>query len=146
MQASTIDLFGRAGYKITVDGRSGFSARGRRQNLRRAVWIAGSPAGTWSTASSIAACAVRLDRRERNEADVVEICELTYSRATRSRPLVLAVPDEARSTPEESGRRDHRHGAGQRTRKYASRGVKGERGIFLGHDGDQGRLPTGIVE
>jgi len=104
--------------------------------------------GTWSTASSIAACGVDWIVENGNEADVVEICELPTPRATRSRPLgCWRFPDESTVQRRRIWPAGSSHGAGHVTRKYfASRGVKVERGIFLGHDGDQGRLLDGIVE
>ncbi len=96
MQASTIELFGRAGYKISVDGRSVFprvdddkiaAVLFRAQEISRYVTDGiidcGLTGHDWIVENG-------------NEADVVEICELTYSRATaQPASWVLAVPDES---------------------------------------------------
>src|SRR5437868_6706725 len=96
MQQSTIDLFGRAGYKVTVDSRSVFpklddekisAVLFRAQEISRyvadGVIDCGLTGHDWIVENG-------------NEADVVEVAELVYSRAT-SQPAqwVLAVPDES---------------------------------------------------
>ncbi len=97
MQQSTIDLFGRAGYKISVDSRSVFprvdddkvsSVLFRAQEISRyvvdGIVDCGLTGHDWIVENG-------------SENDVVEICELTYSRAT-AQPArwVLAVPDESK--------------------------------------------------
>lgn len=96
MQTSTIELFGRAGYKISLQERSVFpridddkisGVLFRAQEISRYVVDnivdCGLTGYDWIVENG-------------NENDVVEICELTYSRAT-SMPArwVLAVPDES---------------------------------------------------
>jgi ATP phosphoribosyltransferase len=96
MQQSTIELFGRAGYKVSVDGRSVFprvddeqvsAVLFRAQEISRyvvdGIVDCGLTGYDWVVENG-------------NEQDVVEIAELTYSRAT-SLPArwVLAVPDES---------------------------------------------------
>lgn len=96
MQTSTIELFGRAGYKISLQERSVFpridddkisAVLFRAQEISRYVVDnivdCGLTGYDWIVENG-------------NENDVVEICELTYSRAT-SMPArwVLAVPDES---------------------------------------------------
>jgi ATP phosphoribosyltransferase len=96
LQQSTIELFGRAGYKINVDARSVFprfdddkitSVFFRAQEMSRyvvdGIIDCGLTGHDWIVENG-------------NERDVVEICELTYSRAT-SNPVrwVLAVPEES---------------------------------------------------
>ncbi len=96
MQQSTIELFGRAGYKVSVDGRSVFprvdddqisAVLFRSQEVSRYVVDGIIDCGL---------CGYDWVVENGNEADVVEIAELTYSRAT-SLPArwVLAVPDES---------------------------------------------------
>ena len=96
MQQSTIDLFGRAGYRVTVDGRSVFprvddpkiaAVMFRSQEISRYVVDGIIDCGL---------CGYDWVVENGNENDVVEIAELTYSRAT-SLPArwVLAVPDES---------------------------------------------------
>src|SRR5437870_621864 len=103
MQQSTIDLFGRAGYKVSVDSRSVFprfddeqitSVLFRSQEISRyvvdGIIDCGLTGHDWIVENG-------------NENDVVEASELTYSRATAN-PVrwVLAVPDEsAIQTPED---------------------------------------------
>lgn len=96
MQQSTIDLFGRAGYKVTLDSRSVFpridddklsAVLFRAQEISRyvvdGIVDCGLTGHDWIVENG-------------NDNDVVEICELVYSRAT-SQPArwVLAVPDES---------------------------------------------------
>lgn len=96
MQQSTIDLFGRAGYKVTIDSRSVFprydddkisSVLFRAQEISRyvvdGIVDCGLTGHDWIVENG-------------NEQDVVEICELSYSRAS-SNPAkwVLAVPNES---------------------------------------------------
>jgi ATP phosphoribosyltransferase len=96
MQSSTIDLFDRAGYSVSVDGRSVFprvddpkiaAVLFRSQEISRYVVDGIIDCGL---------CGYDWVVENGNEADVVEIAELTYSRAT-SLPArwVLAVPDES---------------------------------------------------
>ena len=96
MQQSTIDLFARAGFHISLDGRSVFpqfdddgisAVLFRAQEVSRYVVDniidCGLTGHDWIVENG-------------NENDVVQVCELTYSRAT-SQPAtwVLAVPDES---------------------------------------------------
>ncbi|HEV7302083.1 MAG TPA: ATP phosphoribosyltransferase [Tepidisphaeraceae bacterium] len=96
MQQSTIELFGRAGYKISVDGRSVFprvdddkisAVLFRSQEISRYVVDGIIDCGL---------CGYDWIVENGNQDDVVEVLELTYSRAT-SLPArwVLAVPDES---------------------------------------------------
>ena len=96
MQASTIELFGRAGYRINLGDRSVFpriddeklsAVLFRAQEISRYVVDdivdCGLTGYDWIVENG-------------NEADVVEVCELTYSRAsTQPARWVLAVPDES---------------------------------------------------
>jgi ATP phosphoribosyltransferase len=96
MQQSTIELFGRAGYKVSLDSRSVFprfdddkisSVLFRAQEMSRyvvdGIVDCGLTGHDWIVENG-------------SESHVVEICELTYSRAS-SNPArwVLAVPDES---------------------------------------------------
>jgi ATP phosphoribosyltransferase len=96
MQQSTIELFGRAGYKVSLDSRSVFprfdddkisSVLFRAQEMSRyvvdGIIDCGLTGHDWIVENG-------------SESQVVEICELTYSRAS-SNPArwVLAVPDES---------------------------------------------------
>jgi ATP phosphoribosyltransferase len=96
MQSSTIELFGRAGYKVSVPDRSVFpriddekisAVLFRAQEISRyvvdGIIDCGLTGYDWIVENG-------------NENDIVQIAELTYSRAT-SNPArwVLAVPDES---------------------------------------------------
>ena len=96
LQNSTIELFGRAGYRVSVGDRSVFpriddpkisAVLFRAQEISRYV------------ADNIIDCGLTGHDwivENGNEQDVIEICELTYSRAS-SQPArwVLAVPEES---------------------------------------------------
>jgi ATP phosphoribosyltransferase len=96
MQAATVELFGRAGYKISIESRSVFprvdddsisAVLFRAQEISRYV------------ADGIVDCGLTGHDwivENGNENDVIEIAQLTYSRAS-SNPAkwVLAVPDES---------------------------------------------------
>ena len=96
MQASTVELFGRAGYKVSIESRSVFpriddekisAVLFRAQEISRyvvdGIVDCGLTGHDWIVENG-------------NAADVVEICELTYSRASsQAAKWVLAVPDES---------------------------------------------------
>jgi ATP phosphoribosyltransferase len=96
LQNSTIDLFGRAGYRVSLQDRSVFpridddtlsAVLFRAQEISRYVCDnivdCGLTGHDWVVENG-------------NEADVVEVCELTYSRATaQPAKWVLAVPEES---------------------------------------------------
>jgi len=96
LQNATIELFGRAGYRISIDSRSVFprfddpnisAVLFRAQEISRyvvdGIIDCGLTGHDWVVENG-------------NEQDVVEVCELEYSRAS-SNPIrwVLAVPDES---------------------------------------------------
>jgi ATP phosphoribosyltransferase len=96
LQNATVELFGKAGYRITIDSRSVFprfddpnisAVLFRAQEISRYVGDGivdcGLTGYDWVVENG-------------NENDVVEICELEYSRASAN-PIhwVLAVPDES---------------------------------------------------
>jgi ATP phosphoribosyltransferase len=96
MQQSTIELFGRAGYRVSLDARSVFprvddpkisAVLFRSQEISRYVVDGIIDCGL---------CGFDWVVENGNEHDVVEIANLTYSRAT-SLPArwVLAVPEES---------------------------------------------------
>lgn len=106
LQSSTVDLFGRAGYRVSLQDRSVFprvddpkisAVLFRAQEISRYV------------ADGIVDCGLTgydWIVENGNENDVVEVCELTYSRAS-AQPArwVLAVPEESavRSAAELAG-------------------------------------------
>jgi ATP phosphoribosyltransferase len=96
MQNSTVELFGRAGYKISIQERSVFpriddekisAVLFRAQEISRyvvdGIVDCGLTGHDWIVENG-------------NADDIIEICELTYSRAS-AQPArwVLAVPDES---------------------------------------------------
>ncbi len=96
LQNATVELFGKAGYKVTIDSRSVFprfddpgisAVLFRAQEISRyvvdGIVDCGLTGHDWVVENG-------------NENDVVEICELEYSRAS-SNPIrwVLAVPEES---------------------------------------------------
>lgn len=96
LQNATVDLFGRAGYKVSIDSRSVFpridddklsAVLFRAQEISRyvvdGIIDCGLTGHDWVVENG-------------NEQDVVEICELEYSRASAN-PIrwVLAVPEES---------------------------------------------------
>jgi ATP phosphoribosyltransferase len=96
LQNATIELFGKAGYRVTIDSRSVFpridddkisAVLFRAQEISRyiveGIIDCGLTGYDWIVENG-------------NEADVVEVCELEYSRAS-SNPIkwVLAVPEES---------------------------------------------------
>lgn len=96
MQQSTIELFGRAGYKITTPDRSVFP-RIDDEKIS-AVLFRSQEVSRYVTDNIIdcGLCGYDWVVENGNENDVVEVCELTYSRAS-SNPArwVLCVPDES---------------------------------------------------
>ncbi|MBV8780229.1 MAG: ATP phosphoribosyltransferase [Phycisphaerae bacterium] len=149
MQASTVELFGRAGYRVSIESRSVFpriddekisAVLFRAQEISRyvvdGIVDCGLTGYDWIVENG-------------NKDDVHEIAELTYSRAT-SNPArwVLAVP-------EESEIRDPKDFAGKViatelvnvTRKYfAERGVDVQVEFSWGTTEIKARLLDGIVD
>ena len=102
LQAATVELFAKAGYRVTIDSRSVFprfddpqisAVLFRAQEISRYVVDdiidCGFTGYDWVVENG-------------NEADVVEVCELEYSRASAN-PIrwVLAVPEESPVTKPE---------------------------------------------
>ena len=149
MQQSTIELFGRAGYKISVDGRSVFprvdddkisAVLFRSQEVSRYVVDGIIDCGL---------CGYDWIVENGNEQDVVEICELTYSRATANPARwVLAVPDESTvQKPEDLAGGIIATELVNVTRKYfAAKGVKVNVEFSWGTTEIKARLLDAIVE
>jgi ATP phosphoribosyltransferase len=149
LQNSTIDLFGRAGYRVSVQERSVFprvddpaisAVLFRAQEISRYV------------ADNIVDCGLTgydWIVENGNESDVVEICELTYSRATaQPAKWVLAVPEEsAVRTPQELAGGIVATELVNVTRKYfASRGVNVTVEFSWGTTEIKARLLDAIVD
>jgi ATP phosphoribosyltransferase len=96
MQQSTIDLFGRAGFRVAVDSRNVFpkvdddkisAVLFRSQEISRYVADGVIDCGL---------CGYDWVVENGNENDIVEICDLTYSRgSTNAARWVLCVPEES---------------------------------------------------
>jgi len=96
LQQSTIDLFGRAGYRINIPTRSSFPSID--DDKLSAVFFRAQEISRYVVDNIIDCGLTGYDYvvENGNEKDVVEVCELTYSRAS-SNPYrwVLAVPEES---------------------------------------------------
>src|SRR3954452_6398360 len=96
MQSSTVELFGRAGYKVSIQERSVFP---RIDDERISAVLFRAQEISRYVVDGIVDCGLTgydWIVENGNESDVVEICELTYSRATaQPAKWVLAVPDES---------------------------------------------------
>ncbi len=150
MQQSTIELFGRAGYKVSVDARSVLpkvddekisAVFFRSQEISRYVVDGIIDCGL---------CGYDWVVENGNEKDVVEVCDLTYSRGS-SNPArwVLCVPDEsAIRTPQDFEGKIIATELVNVTRRYfADRGVKNVTVEFSwGTTEVKARLLDGIVD
>ena len=96
LQQSTIDLFGRAGYRINIAARSAFP--GIDDDQLSAVLFRAQEISRYVVDNIIDCGLTGYDYvvENGNDKDVIEVCELTYSRATAN-PYrwVLAVPEES---------------------------------------------------
>src|SRR5215204_920966 len=96
LQSSTFDLFGRAGYRVSVSDRSVFP---RVDDERISAVLFRAQEISRYVVDGIIDCGLTgydwiVENGSENE--TVEVCELTYSRATSSPARwVLAVPDES---------------------------------------------------
>ena len=149
LQQSTIDLFGRAGFRVTLQERSVFpriddeklsAVLFRAQEISRYVVDniidCGLTGYDWVVENG-------------NESDIVEVCELTYSRASANPARwVLAVPDESRvRKPEDLQGGIIATELVNVTRKYfESRGVKVNVEFSWGTTEIKARLLDAIVE
>jgi ATP phosphoribosyltransferase len=149
LQISTVDLFGRAGYRVSVADRSVFpridddkisAVLFRAQEISRYV------------ADNIIDCGLTgydWVVENGNEKDIVEICELEYSRASLN-PIrwVLAVPEEsAVQKPEDLAGSVIATELINTTRKYfAERGIKVTVEFSWGTTEIKARLLDAIVD
>jgi ATP phosphoribosyltransferase len=96
LQQSTIDLFARAGYRINIPARSAYPAIDDEK--LSAVFFRAQEISRYVVDNIIDCGLTGYDYvvENGNEKDVIEVCELTYSRASAN-PYrwVLAVPDES---------------------------------------------------
>jgi ATP phosphoribosyltransferase len=149
LQKSTVELFERAGYRITIQERSVFpriddpkisAVLFRAQEISRyvvdGIIDCGLTGYDWIVENG-------------SEKDVVEVCELTYSRASAAPARwVLAVPDESRvKTPQDLAGGIIATELVNVTRKYfAERGVKVTVEFSWGTTEIKARLLDAIVE
>lgn len=149
LQNSTIELFGRAGYRVSLQDRSVFpridddqlsAVLFRAQEISRYVCDnivdCGLTGYDWVVENG-------------NEADVIEVCELVYSRAS-SNPVrwVLAVPEESDvARPEDlDGKIIATELVNTARRYFAARGVNVNVEFSWGTTEIKARLLDGIVE
>ena len=150
MQSSTVELFGRAGYKVSIESRSVFpriddeqisAVLFRAQEISRyvvdGIVDCGLTGHDWVVENG-------------NEHDVVEVAELTYSRAS-SNPAkwVLAVPEESpiRTPADFAGKVIATELVNVTRRYFADRGVPGVTVEFSwGTTEIKARLLDGIVD
>src|SRR6059058_4230992 len=96
LQNATVDLFARAGYRVRIAERSVFPQFDDPQIS--AVLFRAQEISRYVCADTVDCSLTGHDWivENGNEKDVVEVCELTYSRAS-SNPArwVLAVPEES---------------------------------------------------
>lgn len=95
LQESTVDLFQRAGYHLQISERSYFPAIDDPQF--QPIMFRAQEMSRYVEDNVIDLGITGYDWIIENESSVVEVCELTYSKAT-SRPVrwVLAVPEESK--------------------------------------------------
>ncbi len=101
LQDSTVDLFDRAGYHVAISDRSYFPAIDDPQ--LQAIMFRAQEMSRYVEDGVIDLGFTGFDWITENQSDVVEVCELMYSKAT-SNPVkwILAVPEESKITkPEE---------------------------------------------
>lgn len=150
MQQSTIELFSRAGYKVSHDSRSVFpkiddekisAVLFRSQEISRYVSDGIIDCGL---------CGYDWVVENGNENDVVEICDLTYSRgSTNPARWVLCVPDESpiKAAQDFEGKIIATELVNVTRRYFAERGVKNVAVEFSwGTTEVKARLVHGIVD
>ncbi len=95
LQKATIELFGKAGFNIT-DAERNFQPRIDDEQIQL-VCLRAQEMSRYVAGGELDAGITGYDWIAENESDVVEVAELTYSKAT-SEPTkwVLAVPDESK--------------------------------------------------
>jgi ATP phosphoribosyltransferase len=149
LQNATVDLFGKAGYRVSIADRSVFprvdddkisAVLFRAQEISRyvsdGIIDCGLTGHDWVVENG-------------NEKDVIEICELEYSRASRNpAKWVLAVPEESDvKKPEDLNGKIIATELVNTTKKYfADRGIKVAVEFSWGTTEIKARLLDGIVD
>jgi len=97
LQESTFDLFRRAGFHVQVSSRSYFPLVDDPE--LEAVMFRAQEMSRYVEDGVVDAGLTGMDWIRENDSDVVEVCELIYSKATaRPAQWVLAVPNESKVT------------------------------------------------
>jgi len=149
LQQSTIELFGRAGYRVNIAERSVFP-RIDDEKLS-AVFFRAQEISRYVVDNIIDCGLTGYDYvvENGNETDLIEICELTYSRAT-SNPYrwVLAVPEESPvKRPEDlDGKIIATELVNTTRRWFAAKGINVNVEFSWGTTEIKARLLDGIVE
>jgi len=95
LQEATFDLFGRAGFQIRVSSRSYFPSID--DDELEAIMFRAQEISRYVADGVVDVGLTGKDWICENESDVVEVCELVYSKATAKPALwVLAVPNESK--------------------------------------------------
>jgi ATP phosphoribosyltransferase len=149
LQQSTFDLFGRAGYRISILERSVFP---RIDDEKLSAVLFRAQEISRYVVDNIVDCGLTgFDWivENGNEKDVVEVCELTYSRAS-SNPIrwVLAVPEESavQSAADLEGKIIATELVNTTRRYFASKNVKVNVEFSWGTTEIKARLLDGICE
>src|SRR6476620_12139071 len=98
LQNATVELFGKAGYKVSIADRSVFP---RIDDPKMSAVLFRAKEISRYVVDGIIDCGLTGHDwivENGSDADVVEVCELTYSRASAAPARwVLAVPEESRA-------------------------------------------------
>ena len=149
LQASTVELFGRAGYRVSIAERSVFP---RIDDEKLSAVLFRAQEISRYVADGIVDCGLTgydWIVENGNEKDVVEICELVYSRGS-SKPAkwVLAVPEEStlRNIEDFNGKIIATELVNTTRKFFAERGVKVNVEFSWGTTEIKARLLDGIVD
>jgi ATP phosphoribosyltransferase len=149
LQSSTIELFGRAGYRVSVQDRSVFP---RIDDEKLSAVLFRAQEISRYVADGIVDCGLTgydWIVENGNENDVREICDLTYSRGS-SNPArwVLAVPDESdiRKVEDFNGKIIATELVGVTRQYFAAKGINVTVEFSWGTTEIKARLLDGIVE
>jgi ATP phosphoribosyltransferase len=147
LQDSTVDLFAKAGWKISINDRSYFP--GVDDPTIEAVMFRAQEMSRYVEEGVIDVGLTGSDWVQENNSDVHEVCELVYSKAT-SKPArwVLCVPNESTVTkPEQLDGGVVATELVECTRKYfAAKGIKVRVEFSWGATEVKARLLDGIVD
>jgi ATP phosphoribosyltransferase len=147
LQESTLDLFSRAGYNIHIPSRSYFPTVDDPKMA--AIMFRAQEMSRYVEEGIVDVGLTGHDWIQENQSDVVEICELVYSKAT-SKPAqwVLAVPEEGDITSVEAldGGTVATELVGVTKRYFESKGLNVNVEFSWGATEVKARLLDGIVD